>query len=576
MTVTSKAAGPRILIFAPTGRDGQAVAALLQSVELPSETCVTLSEMVQKLGTGTAAAFIAEEGLVGPDLTLLRKWVGEQPAWSDLPFVVLTSRREQTTAVSAWRRNLVAWLRNVSLLERPVQSITLTSTLQACVRARLHQYEVRDLLLTQANASADLESLVLERTADLAAANQQLHATNLELRAHMAERAKAEESLRQAQKIEALGQLTGGVAHDFNNLLMVISGGLEMLGRPIASSRRERLMDGMRRAADRGAGLTRQLLAFSRRQPLRSEPVDLARQIGGMRELLDRSLRGDIHVDLAFPKDLWPVEVDPGELELVVLNLAVNARDAMPEGGTITLQAKNAASSDGDFVRLSVIDPGTGMPESIKNRVFEPFFTTKEIGRGSGLGLAQVHGFATQSGGRVEIESAPGLGTTVSLLLPRSSGSPAITERHLLDFTSDDEAKTAGSVLVVEDDDEVAALVNEMLGQLGYKPTWVASAKAALGALADGRPIDIVFSDIMMPGGMNGLDLARELRDRRPNLPLVLTSGYADAARREAAAAGIALLPKPYTLRDLAAALDDAIADRALQAPERGNGVGGH
>jgi CheY-like chemotaxis protein len=275
-----------------------------------------------------------------------------------------------------------------------------------------------------------------------------------------------------------------------------------------------------------------------------------------------------VHVTLDFVSDLWPIEVDPGELELVVLNLAVNARDAMPEGGTITICARNAPSAHGDFVRLSVVDPGTGMPESVKTRVFEPFFTTKEVGRGSGLGLAQVHGFATQSGGRVEIDSAPGLGTAVTLVLPRSSGAPAVAERHLLDLAGPDAyAGTSGSVLVVEDDDEVAALVVEMLGQLGYQPTRVASAKAALGALADGRPIDLVLSDIMMPGGMNGLELAREVRQRRPRLPLLLTTGYAEAAKREADAAGIPLLPKPYVLHELATALEDARNGRTTASP---------
>ncbi len=239
--------------------------------------------------------------------------------------MVLTSHVEQP-AVTKWRHELVTWLRNVSLLERPVQAITLTSTVQTAVRARLRQYEVRALLEAQQRASLELESLVLART-------RQLEAANDALRTEMAERTRIEDSLRQAQRIEAIGQLTGGVAHDFNNLLMVILGGLEMFDRHADPERRKLLMDGMRQAAQRGAAVTRQLLAFSRRQPLQSQSVDLAHHIGGMRELLNRSLRGDVHVELDFAEDLWRVEVDPGELELVVLNLAVNARDAMPTGG---------------------------------------------------------------------------------------------------------------------------------------------------------------------------------------------------------------------------------------------------
>jgi CheY-like chemotaxis protein/anti-sigma regulatory factor (Ser/Thr protein kinase) len=283
-----------------------------------------------------------------------------------------------------------------------------------------------------------------------------------------------------------------------------------------------------------------------------------------MRELLDRSLRGDVHVRLEFARDLWPIEVDAGELELVVLNLAVNARDAMPEGGTIVVRAENVsapreAGLDGDFVRLSVIDTGTGMPPEVKDRVFEPFFTTKEIGKGSGLGLAQVHGFATQSGGTVRIESEAGQGTSVILILPRSNRTPAADQRHLIDLhLNRPTTGSAGCVLLVEDDDEVAALVAEMLAQLGYEVVRVASARAALGALANGRTVDVVVSDIMMPGGMNGVDLARELRRRRAELPVLLTSGYAEAAKRDADAEGVRILPKPYLLTELAAALQTA------------------
>lgn len=319
-------------------------------------------------------------------------------------------------------------------------------------------------------------------------------------------------------------------------------------------------MDGMHHAAQRGAGLTRQLLAFSRRQQLKPESIDLDRQIGGMRELLDRSLRGDVHVELSFADDLWPVEVDPGELELVVLNLAVNARDAMPHGGTIVVRAQNVVDDVGtDFVRLSFADSGTGMTPEVQARVFEPFYTTKEVGKGSGLGLAQVHGFAKQSGGSVRIDSEVGRGTTIELLLPRSNTIPSAGERHLVDLHVEPRRRpAAGSVLLVEDDDEVAALVCEMLDQLGYAVTRVASAAAALGALADGRGVDVMFSDIMMPGGMNGVELAREVRSRKPGLPVLLTSGYAGAARAQAEAEGMPILAKPYGIDELASSLNEA------------------
>jgi signal transduction histidine kinase/CheY-like chemotaxis protein len=459
-----------------------------------------------------------------------------------------TSQQDQPS-VTQWRRRLIADVGNVSLLERPVQAITLFSAMRTALRARLRQYEVRAHLRQRERAAQELEGLVAARTA--------------ELRAQIEERERVEDALRQAQKIEAIGQLTGGVAHDFNNLLMVITGGLNILDSQSDPARRRRLMDGMRQAAARGAGLTRQLLAFSRRQSLRPEPIDLARHIGGMRELLDRSLRGDVHVLTTFDDGLWPTEVDPGELELVVLNLAVNARDAMPDGGVVSIRAGNApdlAEDDlkGDFVRLSIADTGIGMSAEVIERAFEPFYTTKDIGKGSGLGLAQVYGFATQSGGAVRIDSAPGEGTVVSLFLPRSGRIPAPVEAPQPEFRST-HTRARGHVLVVEDDEDVAALVIEMIRQLGFETTRVSSAQAALGALADGRPIDLMFSDVMMPGGMNGLDLAREARRRRPGLPILLTSGFAEAAIREAEAQGVPLLPKPYQLQTLANAVDGAL-----------------
>ncbi|HYM85904.1 MAG TPA: PAS domain-containing protein, partial [Pseudoxanthomonas sp.] len=247
--------------------------------------------------------------------------------------------------------------------------------------------------------------------------------------------AEAEERVRQTGKIEALGQLTGGVAHDFNNLLMVISGGLEVMD-ALAPARREKVVAGMHLAVEKGVGLSRQLLAFSRRQPLRPEPLDLARRIGGMREMLDRSLRGDVRVEVDFDPGLWAVEVDPDQLELVVLNLCVNARDAMAGGGIIRIHARNAPALNdeelfGDYVELAVIDSGTGMLPEVLARVFEPFFTTKEIGKGSGLGLAQAHGFAKASRGALRIESEPRSGTTVLLYLPRTDLLPVDAAEQL-------------------------------------------------------------------------------------------------------------------------------------------------
>ncbi len=557
---TSDPAIPTVAVYAPIGRDGPASAELLRRSGMSAIVCHSVDEVLELAETSADAVFIAEEGLFGQDLDALSAWVDRQPTWSDFPFVVLTSKHQQPS-VAAWRQRMVAALRNVSLLERPVQSITLTSALRTALRGRHRQYEVRALIEAREQASLELEALVVERTGELEKAN-------LELRTQIAERAHIEESLRQTQKIEAIGQLTGGIAHDFNNLLMVISGGLDMLDRRADPERRQRLMDGMRQAAQRGSALTRQLLAFSRRQSLAPEPVDLAQRISQMRELLDRSLRGDIHVKVEFAPDLWPIEVDSGELELVILNLAVNARDAMPDGGSILLQASNAPNEvvlgrQGDFVRLAVIDSGTGIPADVRGRVFDPFFTTKEIGKGSGLGLAQVYGFALQSGGTVWIDTECGRGTSVIMMLPRSEHLPA--QVHMESVRVEQTPETfAGNVLLVDDDEEVAALVGEMLEHLGYRVTHSASAAAALGTLANGRQVDIVFSDVMMPGGMNGVELAREIRTRQLGIPVLLTSGYAEAAKNSAEAEGVHVLAKPYRLEELDLALKRAMESAEL------------
>jgi PAS domain S-box-containing protein len=379
--------------------------------------------------------------------------------------------------------------------------------------------------------------------------------------------AEAETHLRQAQKIDALGQLTGGVAHDFNNLLMVISGGLSLLERSVEPERRQRILAQMRQATERGASLSRQLLAFARRQPLKPEPIDLRRQIDGMREMLDRTLRGDVLVRTDFASDLWPIKVDPAELELVILNLCVNARDAMPNGGTIKIGASNAericqGELVGDFVSLFVEDCGTGMSDDVLAHIFEPFFTTKEIGKGTGLGLPQVYGFAQQSGGAIKVDTVLGRGTKMILLLPRTEASATLPTPPMADWNSSARRHAPrGTVLLVEDDEEVASLVTEMLGELGYQVTRAASAQAALGALADDRDVDLVFSDVLMPGAMNGIDLAKEVRKRRPHMPILLTSGYSGDAYKEATSENINVLRKPYEIHALDSALRVALAN---------------
>jgi PAS domain S-box-containing protein len=400
----------------------------------------------------------------------------------------------------------------------------------------------------------------------------QLRGAHAALLDQVAERERTERLLRQSQKMEAVGQLTGGIAHDFNNLLMVISGGLSILDRELTDERRRAVREGMRQAAERGAALTRQLLAFSRQKELYAKPISIPRHVEGMKELLDGSLGGSVTVKTVFDPDVWPVRVDEGELGIALLNLCVNARDAMPQGGTITIAAVNRADIReyglaGDFVEVSVNDSGVGMDAETIARCLEPFYTTKDIGKGSGLGLAQVYGFAHGSGGSVQIESRAHEGTKVLLLLPRSNELPSATPRRLGSVNNVSPCAPAlCRVLLVEDDVQVASLTSAMLAELGYEVIPVTTGQAALNELAASPGIGLVLSDVMMPGGMDGMGLVREMRQRKISLPVVLVSGFSAAAKRDAEDEGIPLLPKPYTLGDLAALLASALSSPRVRS----------
>lgn len=404
--------------------------------------------------------------------------------------------------------------------------------------------------------------------AALSRSNAELAEANRRLRQEIEERERAEEALRQSQKMEAIGRITGGVAHDFNNLLMVAASGLDLMERSKDPERRMALREGVRQALDRGADLTRQLLAFSRRSPLKSEVVDLGRHIDGMRVLLDRSLREDIRVERKVPADLWPVRIDPGQFELALLNVAVNARDAMPNGGEIVIAAENCRMGEpgglqGDFVRLTVSDRGGGIDPEVLPHVFEPFFTTKEVGRGTGLGLSQVYGFARSSGGEARITSRLGEGTQVAFFFPRTE---AAADQPAVEAEARPPLGSGKRVLMVEDDEGVAAMVSDMLTELGYRPERAATAGAALGLLQTARPFDLLFSDLVMPGGMDGIELARQVRRGWPDLPILLTTGFSEAAAA-AEADGLRILPKPYAIESLAAALNAVLAGRPAGQP---------
>jgi len=365
---------------------------------------------------------------------------------------------------------------------------------------------------------------------------------------------EAREQLAMAQKMEAIGKLTGGIAHDFNNLLMIIGGSAQIFAR-LLDPKLQRAIEAIQAAAKRGESLTRQLLTFSRHQPLNPAIIDLNASIKNMRTMIESSLRGNIVYDENVDDDVWPVKVDLAELELAIVNIAVNARDAMPNGGTFSLSVSNVttdqeASDNRAFVAISFSDTGTGIPPNLLSRMFDPFFTTKEVGKGTGLGLSQVYGFAHQAGGTVNADSKVGQGTTITIYLP-SCADEQINNKEV----SAAETRTAHSngqtVLVVDDNADVAEVTSSLFEHLGYETMYRESAEAALDLLEDGTKIDLVFSDIVMPGTIDGIGLAREIHSRYPGLPVVLTTGYSDATM--AVPANLKILRKPFdadTLRD--------------------------
>ena len=411
----------------------------------------------------------------------LREWIDAQPSWSDFPFVLLTSRQ---SAVDDRNSSTGELLGNATLLERPLHPITLASAVRQAIRARRRQRAAGLVLEAREQAEAalrareadlehaneTLERRVEERIAELAAANRQLVA-------QIAERERVEDALRQAQRLEAVGQLTSGVAHDFNNLLTVVLGNIEFLERNAGNDpKARRRLGNVRTAAERGASLTAQLLAFSRRQRLEPKPVDVNKTVSSMSGLLRSTMGGAVRLETILRPDVWPALADETQIEMVILNLAINARDAMSVGGNLSIETANIVLGEpslpeepaaGDYVMVCVSDTGSGMPEEVLARAFEPFFTTKEVGKGSGLGLPQVYGFAKQSGGGVKIETANGEGTSVKVYLPRAAVR-APSELKSAGESDRLEARQATLVLVVDDDSAVREVTVSMLQELGY------------------------------------------------------------------------------------------------------------
>jgi signal transduction histidine kinase len=551
-----EAMSERAIILAPLGRDSQIALMMLNEAGVEGIITKDLVALCNELSLGAGLLVIASEALLGADLEPLLSLIEQQPAWSDLPIVLLTHHGgpEQNPA-----SRLGSQLGNVTFLERPFHPVTLISLVTTALRGRRRQYEARDRLI-------DLSQSELRLQNTLETLEQQVEERTAQLR-------RNEEVLRQSQKMEAVGQLTGGIAHDFNNMLTGIIGSLELLRRRLARGRTEdldSLIDLGVTSANRAAGLTHRLLAFSRRQSLDSKPVQMNTLVVSMDELLQRSINESIQLEMQLDEQLWVAEADPNQLESALLNLVLNARDAMPDGGKLLVKTSNqhldmaftAAHSNlqpGDYIVLSVTDTGYGMPQSTINRAFDPFFTTKPIGQGTGLGLSMIYGFSKQSGGHASIHSEVGKGTTVSLFLPRFSGE--LVQDTQIDAHHAPYARDGETVLIVEDDPAVRVLVSAVLSELGYAYVEASDADSAMPILNSGQRIDLLISDVGLPG-MNGRQLAEIGRQYRPDLKVLFITGYAEhaAVRGGFLDPGMQMITKPFTFDLLTAKVREMIS----------------
>ncbi len=675
------------LLLAPHGRDAEVAAQLLAEVGVQARACADLNDLVGQLSPEITFVVLADEATRRANLRPMADWLAAQPSWSDMPFIVLTSRGGGPE-LNPRAARLSEVLGNVTFVERPFHPTTFASLARAALRGRMRQYEARsrleelreseerlrtalsagrfgswelDLLdlsldasdvcranfgrtpdepFTFADAFAQvhpedaplvrraiamgrrrggdfaaehrvvrpdgtvrwlevrarvvpqhraprprlvgvlrdvtdrkqaemelleltgmLEARVAERTAEL----EQAHAQVVD---EMRQRELAEQQLRQAQKMEILGQLTGGVAHDFNNLLMAVLGNLDLLRRTAPEdARMQRLIDGALQGARRGAALTQRMLAFARQQALEVRPVDLGGLVRGLASLMERSVEHAVEIRVEIADGLPAVLADANQTELALLNLVVNARDAMPDGGTVIIRAdatEPPADSDlppGRYVRLAVIDEGTGMSPDTLSRAIEPFFSTKEVGKGTGLGLSMIHGLAVQMNGALALDSTLGHGTSATLWLPVAASVAGAADSETAErppAPAPAPAVPAGaagspgepaSILLVEDDLLIAMSTVDMLQDLGHRVIEANSGAEALRLLESGEPVDLVITDFSMPK-MTGVELAEAVRALRPDLPILLATGYASFP--DGTEIDLPRLNKPYTQGQLA------------------------
>jgi signal transduction histidine kinase/CheY-like chemotaxis protein len=533
----------RSLILAPQGRDGEIAAAIVREAGLTADVMTGLGELCAQMAAGAGLAILADEALRTADLRPLSQLLAHQDSWSDFPFIVMTRHGggpERNPAAARYAEILG----NVSFLERPFHPTTLVSVMRAAIRARRRQYAARASLAALEESQANLAAL----TATL---EQRVDERTRQLQ-------ESEAALRQAQKMEAIGQLTGGVAHDFNNLLMAIMGNLDLLKKQVGDNPRcHRLIEGALQGAHRGATLTQRMLAFARQQDLRTGSVDLGKLVAGMQDLLDRTLGPRVSLALDVQEGLPLANVDANQIELAILNLAINARDAMAGGGAITISVDYprvipAGLLPGRYVRVRVGDTGSGMDEETLKKAIEPFFSTKEVGKGTGLGLSMVHGLAVQLGGLFDLQSTPNVGTVATLWLPATDAAKPVPTPAKLAKDAD-LTKSKAHILVVDDDALIAMATVDMLEDLGHTVWEANSAAAALKLLADRGEPDLIITDHAMPG-MTGVEMAKIVRQDYPDLPILLATGYADLPAGQAS--DLPRLAKPYRQEALKAKID--------------------
>ena len=526
----------RAVIQMPHGRDAQVATAILREGGFLAISCRDFTDLVAEIEKGAGFGIVTEEAMATADLHGLARWIERQPDWSDFPFILVTQRGGGLERNPAARRYL-EMLGNVTFLERPFHPTTLISLAQSARRGRRRQYEARARLEELHSLADELEKRVEARTAEREEALLQLH---------------------EAQKLETIGQLTGGVAHDFNNLLTPIIGALDLLSRrtPDADSRTSRLIGNALQSGERAKVLVQRLLGFARRQDLQPRATDIGALLEGMRDLIASSVGPVVEVHVRCETNLPHAIADPNQLELAVLNLCVNARDAMPDGGRLTITLEEIALGPGaeprlppgPYIRLSVIDAGTGMDAATLAHAVEPFFSTKETGRGTGLGLSMVHGLAAQLGGGFLLTSAPGEGTRADLYLPvassRAESGTILARREIA-------ASRALRILLVDDEDLVRHGTAEMLRDMGHEVHTAAGGAEALALLEGEVEADVVMTDFKMPQ-MDGAELAARIRAIRPELPVLLITGYTGASEH---AFDLPRLAKPFGMYELADSL---------------------